>query len=333
MKWIYPYRTLFGDVTARIAAVTIDDEHIPSRLIDADRQEVELVDLERAGWTSARISVEVVGPKSELRDLADDGVEPTAVVVLHCGPTNARVAQVLDADEHDPGHWYGTLDLSRGEWFGKIIMRAFLTAEVDGVANRIIGSAPDWTMHLDDLPRPPVHGAITIRWDNFAAPEHFKALRQYDGEPAFLHLDPAEPVLYLNRGFDGLEPLLRDRRGRQAGEQALHDQTRATIAAESWAGLFNTALQAIDLEDEEPDWPTSDWQRTALELLLDRIYPEKGPEDAFQEVVTLLREADGGVAVQERLLPAISAQASVAKLLRGSINRLGTDIRESGETV
>jgi hypothetical protein len=331
VKWIYPYRTLFGDTTSRVVAVKVDDEHIPTRLIDADRQEVALVDLERSGWETAHVTVGVVGPKSELRELADDRLEPTAIAVLHCGPTNARVSGVLEADEHDPSHWYGTFDLSRDDWFGKIIVRGFITARVDSVEHRIIGSAPEWILHLDDVPRPPVHGAITIKWENFGAPDEFKALRRYEAEPAFLHLDPAEPVLYLNRGFDGLEPLLRDRRGRRPGEQALHDQTRATIAAETWAGLFNAALQAIDLDDEDPDWPASDWQRTALELLLDRMYDEKGPEDALREVVALLREADGGPALQERLLPAVSVQASVAKLLRASITRLGADLGESEE--
>jgi hypothetical protein len=331
MKWIYPYRVLFGDVTSHVVAVSIDGQDVPSRLIDNDRQEVELIDLERGAWETARVSFEVTGPKSELREMLDDGLEPVAVAVLHCGPTNARVSVGLEPDEHDRTRWFGSFDLARDDWFGRIAIRAVITADVDGVPHRIIGTANEWTLHLDDQPRPPVHGAIKIRWENFAASEELRALRQYEAEPAFLHLDPAEPVLYLNRSFDGLEPLLRDQRGRQAAEQALHDQTRATIAAEAWAGLFNSALQSIDLEDDEPDWPASDWQRTALELVLDRMYPEKGPEDSLREVVTLLREDDGGAALQERLLPAVSAQATVAKLLRMSINRLESHIREAGE--
>ena len=328
MTWIYPYRTLFGDVSISIAQITIDGAELPDELFDPDHRRAELVLVEKEDWERATVRFEVNGPPSELKQLREDGIAPQAIGVLHSGPTNTRLAIDLEADKNELSRWTGEVELVRFDWFGQVSLRAVVVGEVDGVPHRYLGAAPEWALLLDDTPRPPIHGAIRMRWDDFSEPEHLDALSSYQAEPAFLHLDPDEPILYLNRIFEGLEALLEERRRRPAAEQALHDQTRATLATEAWAAMFNASLLAIREDDNGVDWPESQWQRTALEILFHRIFPEKTPDDALREAAAMRQEDTGGNSIEQLLMPAVSAHVSVAKLLRSSINRLSQDTQE-----
>jgi hypothetical protein len=329
MKWFYPYDTLFGDVASRLLRVTVDGDPLPSNLVDEDRHEIRLLDAERRDWHTVEMEVEIVGPAADVQEFIDAGADPKAVAILQSGPTNARLSVPLAPSEIEPSRWTGRVELERSNWFGRIEVRGVVVADVDGVPNRIIGSAPAWTIRLDDQPAPPITGAIRIVWDDFTAPEHLPVLRRYKEEPAFLHLDPGEPVLYLNRAFEGLHALLKDQRRRNPAEQALHDQTRATLATEAWNAMFNTAILAVDQEDDGvADWPESEWQKTALEILLAAMFPDKSPEDALAEIAAARTEREAGASVEQLLLPVVSAHVGVPRLLRGAIRRIGTDNRE-----
>jgi hypothetical protein len=330
MKEIYPYRTLFGDVAAKVKRVSVDDEPLTSDRVNSSRHEVDLAELERAGWRDAAIYFEVAGPASELAEFQKEKITASASLIAQSGPTNLRQTVRLESD--GPARWSGRLDLERSNWFGRISLRPIVTAKIDGVEHRIIGEGNEWTVLLDDLPKPPVSGALTITWEDFDSPsdETLNVLRSYAGDAFFLHLDIDSPVLYLNRSFEGLYGLLYDRRRRPPAEQALHDETRGAIATEVWLSLFNTALQAIDTHDEQVDWPQSEWQRTVLELILDRMYPEKAPVDALHEIVASLIEPEGASDVQQRVLPVVTAHSGGTRLLREAIRRIGTDLHEVG---
>ncbi len=331
MNVLFPYKTLFGDVASRIDRVHIDGEDPPALSIDVDRRAVELRGLERQNWASAGIHMEIAGPASELRTRADAGEDPQAIAVLHCGPTNARRALRLRPSDVDPSLWHGTVEIDRGHWFGRIVVRGFFTATVDGVADRVVGQAPVWTVELDDLPRSPVHGSITVTWVDFSAADVEPAiLHHYAQDPWFLMLDPEEPVLFLNKAFDGLEALLGDRRRRDRPERVLHDQTRAAIASQAWVAMFNAAIGAVDSDDDGiSHWPTADtWHRSVLEILIPRMFPERDHEDALQEVLELLGQADGSAAIQQRLLPAAAEHVGAPRLLRSGIRLLGTEERQ-----
>jgi hypothetical protein len=330
VKEIFPYRTLFGDIVARVRRVSVDDEPLTSDRVDLARREVDLAELERAGWESASVYLEIEGPTSELEDLRKEGIEASASFIAQSGPTNSRQTVSLEPDTG--GRWAGRLDLERSSWFGRISLKPLMTATVEGIGPRIIGEGSPWTVLLDDLPKPPVSGALTIKWEDFTSPSHesLNILKSYSGDAFFLHLDIEAPVLYLNRDFVGLHDLLRDRRRRPPAEHALHDETRGAIATEVWLGLFNAAVQAIDLDDDLVDWPQSEWQRTVLELILDRMYPEKTPVDALQEVAASLVEPEGASDLQQRVLPVISTHSGGTRLLREAIRRIGTDLHEVG---
>jgi hypothetical protein len=94
---------------------------------------------------------------------------------------------------------------------------------------------------------------------------------------------------------------------------------------EVWLSLFNASLQSLERNDGDADWPASEWQKAVLELIFDRMYPEKSSEDALHEVVVVLSEPEGGTTVQQLALPAIAAQAGSTRLLRQAISRIGAD--------
>ena len=326
--WIYPYERLFGDVTIKLVGLRVDGEEAPEGSIDPDRQEVRLLDLERAEWEIAELKVVLTGPLTELGEWREKGILPAGFAVAHCGASNSRQALELEPDPDSPARWEGTLELQRSNWFGRIDLRGALVAPVGEQGHRMIGEPEPWTIRLDDVPPPPVNGAIKTLWQDFGSPdEGLEWLRDHKIEPAFLRLDNEQPVLYLNSGFEGLKALLDRKPKRQRGEQALHDQTRASIAMEAWSAMFGAAVQAIrEEEGEEPDWPEEAWKRTALEMLLDRLYPDKQPDDALAQVVEMRRDGNG--ALQQEMLIAVSRHVGGARLLRGAIEQLGKTLQE-----
>ncbi len=326
--WIYPYERLFGDIDLRLDGLKVDGARVPGNRIDSDRREVRLLELEKSEWERAQLEVTVSGPQLELQERHTPA---RAIALVHCAASNSRQAIELDADERDPSTWHGRLELERASWFGRIDLRGSIVAEVDEVADRVIGDAEPWTIRLDDVPPPPAHGAIEIRWQEFRHPdEHLAWLKEFEAEPAYLQLDDVQPVLYLNRSFEGLKALLDRKPAREPGEQALHDQTRATIAIEAWTAMFNASIQAIQFDEEGivPDWPEEGWQRTALEILLERMYPDKTLEDALAEVAERAREPEGGGLLYQQLLTAVSEHVGAPRLLRGAINVLGKSLKE-----
>jgi hypothetical protein len=292
--------------------------------VDYDHREVRLIDLERTGWDNAEIEVVLTGPLGELCELRDAGTEAKALVVVHCSASNSRQALELDPDHQNLSRWSGRIELERSNWFGRIDLRGTIVATVDGAPDRVIGTADSWTLRLDDVPPPPVTGAIDIRWQDFEnPPDNVPWLGEFNKEPAFLRLDDDRPILYLNSAFEGLKALLDRKPKREAAEQALHEQTRGTLAGDAWGAMFNASLQAIRWEEgEEPDWPEADWKRTALEVLLERMHPEMTVEDALYEVAERRSDFEAGGPLQQEMFMAVSKHVGAAGLLRKAIREL-----------
>lgn len=322
MRTLYPYPTLFGDVKLEITGVEIDTVAVPE-LIDDDRRRVRLERAERETWEAAKISFKLAGPASELAFATD----PAAVVVANCGPANTRVSTMLQPVDGVRFQWRGELVVDRVLWFGRGSLQAYITATVDSVPNRIVGTAEAWDVELDDLPPSPVANSLPVRWIDFRHPGEETYLVRFAADPYYLRIDPDRPALLLNKDFDGLDQLLADRR-RRAADRALHDQARANIASEVWMGLFNASLDAVEQIDGTVAWPDADWQRVVLEALLVRMYPERGLDDALDDAYRARHEPDAAAALQEILLPAAMEQASLPKLLRDGL-RLISHLEES----
>jgi hypothetical protein len=328
MKALFPYRTLFGDVNATIGEVAVDDVVVYDR-IDFDQHTLSLHGINRAAWESARISLVVTAPAAEVSEL-DDVV---CVAVANCSKSNHRIAVVLEPDPATAGRWSGELVLDRQYWYDTAEIRCGVVATVEGTSDRVVGWSEDWIIRFDDLPNRPVNGAIKITWVDFADPgENRLYLRQHTDQYVYLSIDPDEPQLFLNRGFDGLEQLLADRRRRRF-DRALHDLTRASIADKTWTALFNAALDAVEVDEatSEPSWPDSDWQRTVLQALLARMYPERALDEALRDAWTTRHTPDSPGTLQQLLAPAASTQARAPRLLRDGIRVIANELEAEDE--
>ena len=328
MKALFPYKTLFGDVTLDVEEVRIDREPVTD-LVDLDERSIDLHGLERAQWDFASISLVVRAPPAEI----GNAIDANCVAVANCGPTNNRVSVELTEDPDTPGQWRGELVIERMYWYAQAQLRAFVVATVDGTRNRIIGASAAWSLRLDDLPDRPVKGAISITWVDFGDPPDDKGfLRKHHQNYAYLSIDPDEPRLFLNQSFEGLEQLLADRR-RQGLDKALHDQTRAAIADKVWSALFNTAIATVesDPDTDEAVWPSVDWQRNVLEALLPRMYPDRAIEQALADAWAANSASDSPGTLQELLAPAAAMQVRGPRLLRDGIRDIALDAETNGE--
>lgn len=324
---IYPYPVLNGDVTLRIGGVALDGNNVVPEFVDQERQTIGISSIGNTRWETLSFNVRVDGPVSELSIADGPWINVTAVVTANCKRSNTRVSVRLEPEEGSPARWKGTAELDRVDWFGTITISAIVVATVDGVDRRVVGSADPWHIALDDLPRPPVGQAMSIIWEKFGAPleDGRSYLGMYSGEPYFLKIDQTDPVLFLNKDFEGLEGLLRDRRHRPPAERALHDHARGAIAAEAWLLLFIDALAHVVI-DESGDiaWPEeSEWRTNALRVLLDSMYGA-ADDETLRRAREDWSDPDSAANVLERALPAASVQARLARLLRGAISTLSS---------
>lgn len=319
---IYPYTTLNGDVTLRIGGVTLDGNSVVPDFIDQERRTIGISAIGNSRWETLSFTVCVDGPVSELSITDGPWTNVDAVVVANCPRSNTRVSVPLRAETGSPARWTGTAELDRDEFFGGIGVRALVTATVDRVDRRLIGSADPWQIALDDLPRPPVGQAMTIVWERFGSPSDNRTyLAQYQSEPYFLKIDSTDPVLFLNNDFEGLHGLLADRRRRPPAERALHDHTRGAIAAQAWLVLFIDSLSHASVSDGDLTWPEEEWRGNVLRALLESMYGG-ADDETLRRAWEDWQDKDSLANVLERALPAASAQGRLARLLRGAIRTL-----------
>lgn len=330
MKPLFPYKTLFGDVRVSVDQVRIGGVVVEGR-VDVDERVIDLRRVEDSDWEAATISIVVTATASEIRE----STNPLCVAIVNCGPTNTRVSAILDGDKANLGRWTGELVLERPYWYAQAEIRCGVVATVEGQDHRLIGWGDQWTISFDDLPNRPINGAIKITWVDFKDPgEDKRYLRNHSNHYVYLSLDQDEPQIFLNRGFDGLEQLLVDRR-RRGADKALHDEVRASIADKTWVALFNSALTAagVDEESGEPVWPDVAWQRSVLEALLPRMYPDKAADDALMEAWVSRNATDTPGTLQEHLALATLEHSKANRLLRDGIRAVaGEPARDEQET-
>lgn len=326
---IYPYDSLVGDVRLTVTKVAIDGKALPTAYINPDIPEIAFRDLDTDDWDEAAIDVVVTAPAGEITTTTA-WEDPQALVQVLCHYSNTRLAVPLKADPDTPARWTGTVKLDRDACYGRATLRAVVPATVDGVPHRVIGGSEAWALSFDDLPPSPVHGSIAVQWIKFADDKSL-GLADYKEDPHHLRLDPEAPALYLNSGFEGLEPLLGDRRRREPAELAMHDSTRVNIAGDAWTAMFVTALDAVETNDDGmPEWPAEEWRIVVLKTLFPRIYPDLGPEDALIEATAARRSGDGSGELLERLLPAAARQVGTSTLLRRGIALLEKNAEMKG---
>jgi hypothetical protein len=311
---IFPYPILRDDLQLTISNLLIDGTQPHTAVAFPDQRIIDLSRLPYPRWAKAEFHVEVIAPAAELHALEEGGAALSVTAVAMCSPANMRQLILLERSPLDRTRWTGKAELERRNFRGKVLLKALLTGTVDGFPHRLIGEAVEWMIHFDEPSIPFIDGALPVKWVDFKEPNAQPAiLREHREEAFYADLEADPPTVYLNKGFPLLAQLLTDRPARRGPEQALHDAERLSIARSVWMGLFNAAQAAIIAgeAEEDPDWPSSDWQKAVLKILLDGMYPHLSATDQLRMAVEA-RTSDGARAV------ASEAQAAIGKRLRES---------------
>lgn len=326
MRYVYPYPRLSAEPALQIQATDLDGIALDLAGLDHENNEVDLRSEDGAPWNTATLEFWLSGT-TEMTDADWEDLDP--LLVLECGRSNTRVARSMVFDTERSG-WACKVALSRADWYGTVVAAAVITATVGGITGRDVGRSSRWLLRIDDLP---ANQSIPVTWSDFGGDADRLFLKPHEKEPYFLSLD-AGPHLYLNDGFSGLRGLLDDRARRPAAERALHDITRAQIAAQVWGAMFTAALKEASLspgeggsvpgeQDSDPvtEWPAEGWQVDALKVVLAQMYPGDTGSDAMNQALAKVLSEDGA-SLQHLLLPALLRIATVPRLMEGAIKAI-----------
>ena len=320
MKRLTPYRVLAGDVSLEVLKARLDDIDLPYAMISVPQRMVALHQVERARWETARLSVRLRTPRQELE--TGSWEDTACYAVLAERRTNVRTATRLH--EEEPGVWTGDVVIHRDRHVGRVRLTGHVVATVGGVSGREIGTVDEaWTIDLKAR-TPDKSNTVRTVWVDFTDEAHAR-FRPFGADPWTIESSGEEPVLYLNKGFEGLSTMLESGR---SGDRAARDAISAQIAQDVWIALFNSAVYALDIEAEVPDWPGG-WQESVLRRLLPDVFPDRSPEDALAEIIERRRTGDGGGDLQRRVLHAAGKQARIPRNLGAFIRTVHRTGQES----
>ncbi len=288
---MFPYDTLSGGdpPTLTISALRLDGA-TRAHLINKEESAVHLYEDPQL-WHRAALDLELTGDPAVVREFENEHGRISAVVVANCLPTNTRQPLQLTRSDVDPGRWSGTLELDRDNIRGRVAVVTTLTATVSAVPHRPVCLAPGWTVYADEPESLLLKGTLRVRWENFKNPDTALPARDFPNSTHMVVFAGAMPQLWLNSGFDGLRPLLSDRKDRRdIADKGLHDFQRTGIARGVWMALIADALAGVRLdaaEDgaDEPDWPETPWQAEILRLVLPEVAPGKSDRELLRLVV------------------------------------------------
>ncbi len=294
---LFPYDTLSsGDPpTLTIAAIRLNGT-ARMQLINKESSAVNLYE-DTKPWNRAEFDLELTSDPIAVREFESKHGRVSAVVVANCLPTNTRQPLKLARSHIDPGRWSGTLELDRDNIRGRVPLVTTLTAAVNGVPHRPVASASGWTVYADEPESLRLKGTLEVKWKNFKETDDLPA-KDFPNSTHVVAFTGGVPQLWLNSGFEGLEPLLKDRKDRRGAEKGLHDFQRTGIARGVWMALIADALAAVreestDDEGTEPDWPETPWQAEILRLVLPEVAPGKPDRELLRLAAEDWRQHQG----------------------------------------
>jgi hypothetical protein len=336
MDRLYPYPTLSAPLETSVSNVLVEDLEPRVQVVRTDSRAIDLSSIPLAGsWHRVQFHFEVAGPSTEIREFDDVGASLSLTTVISSGPTNMRQTFPLTRSAIDPARWSGTIGIDRRNFSTKATLKAILAGAVAGIEDRFLGESHPWNIYFEEPAIPPIEGTLRVKWVDFRSPEAPPAVQHYSNEIFYAEFLEDPPIIYLNSGFPGLFGLLKDARSRPPAEQALHDSVRMGIASSVWTALLNTAIAGIqggeenpDGDDEQPDWPSTDWQVSVLRGLLPRIFEGLSPTEALRHALDARDSADAAAALESRAQLVIGSRLKVAAALRRGLTRLAEEVPE-----
>ena len=130
--------------------------------------------------------------------------------------------------------------------------KATLTVELTGAHNgrrRIAGSSLPWAIILDQVEAPGRHGVPPLKttWVDFSTSEAPAEARRYGTAHAYVDVATTPPVLYLNKGIDGLQQLILSENAKLERRRQ-RDMLGAQIARYVTNALFRTAADQVSAD-------------------------------------------------------------------------------------
>jgi hypothetical protein len=164
-----------------------------------------------------------------------------------------------------------------------------------------------------------------VTWKNFKETDDLPA-KDFPTSTHVVAFSGGVPELWLNSGFEGLEPLLKDRKDRQGKDKGLHDFQRTGIARSVWMALIADALAAIRLDEEEnevaePEWPEIPWQAEILKLVLPEVAPGKSDRELLGLAAEDWRQHPGAAEFFGRAEAVVGDLVKANELLRRFVQK------------
>lgn len=249
-------------------------------------------------WTRAELFLELKCDREALEAFVGEHGPVEATVTANCGPTNHRHAVRLTRDGSNPALWTGHIELDRDNASERTYLDAALTATVHGRAQRPVAMSPRWTVYADEPHSLLFQGTLRVSWIDFRGPEAPTLARDFPRSTHVIDFDGSTPRLLLNSGFEGLVPLLGDRKDRQGVDRALHDFQRTSIARATWLALLTEALAEVQGNPDDPTedlaWPPTEWKAEVLRYVLPLVEPRLNDRDLLVLAAGALRGEGAG---------------------------------------
>lgn len=326
---LFPYETLGESLEVDVRPPKLDGRAAPAAVRIGDEPAYHLYEA-GSNWRRAEFGVTVTAPRDHLTAFEAAHGRADLVVVAHCRPTNSRQPCRLRRSEADAGLWEGTLELERDNFRDRAELRAMLTAAVGGARHRPVALGNPWTLHFDEPASLRLRGTLRVKWVDFKAPDAAPPARDFPNSTHVVSLGGGLPEIWLNSSFEGLEPLLRDRRDRRGAERGLHDMQRHSIARGVWMVLVSDALAAVrpGEDGDEPEWPEAEWQAEVLRKVLPEVAPGKPERELLRLAANDWRTHPGSAEFLS------SAEAVVGDIIKAneSLRRFVQTYREGGES-
>lgn len=309
---IYPYPTLFGTLGLQLnnpyltnRSGNIKDQ--PEEDFDQESRTILLWPHGETGWKKLNFDINVEAPKDEITLFEEDENTVQVTAVAEC--KNTHVRQAFHLDRIAQNCWEGNVELLREHFSGKAIFRCFMTGYTAGRNHRYLAETNIWTLYFEEVKSRIPRGSLDVKWVDFATDSNLLHLKNFSTEMVYVDLTQPKPVVYLNKGFDGLPELFAIPPRPIGSRLAVLESIRTSIAQRVWFSLFQTAMSGIQTDNDNSlaNWPSEDWQITVLKMILPHLYINLSLEAGLQEVYEA-REAGDITGLESVVLGIISKQ-------------------------
>lgn len=315
---LYPYETLFGDVSMNVQSADMDGHELNSEQIRAIERHITVYSLEKSHWNELTIGVSVSLPTNEIMRYDEQAKDVSVILRVQCDPTSARQSLLLTRQPE--GVWKGAITLSSFAYERRAIMDAVVT--VNDPERHIIGTSEPWRIDFLELkpneptPPPPSRRLIDCEYTSFSTSE-LGYLQSNKDIAAFVDLGRQKPTIWLNSDIPGLQVVLDSATGRAATAEG--EMPANEISAKMWSAMFNAAVAKLEDTGDSDAIPAAPdgWHGHALNRILPELYRGMSPDEARRNARNAFREENAGMEnMQSRLVPVVDRIVNSSKTLR-----------------